>query len=75
MSQLTTETTSSWKTKLLITGALAGALLGLATAYLLARTAEENKGGPPAVNTVDALKASIGLIGIIRSIAALGDGK
>ena len=52
-----------------------GALLGLATAYLMVRTAEENKGGPPTVNTVDALKASIGVIGIIRSIAALGDGK
>ncbi len=60
---------------MLIGGAAVGALLGFLTAYLLARTAEETKGGPPSVSTVDALKTSIGLIGIIRSIASLGDGK
>lgn len=75
MSDVTNETQNNWKTKLLITGAAIGALLGLVTAYLLARTAEETKGGPPSVTTVDALKASIGLVGIIRSIASLGDGK
>ncbi len=69
------ENASNWKTKLLIGGAVTGAVLGLITAYLLARTAEESKNGPPNVTTVDALKASIGLIGIIRSIASLGDGK
>ncbi len=69
------EDPNTWKTKLLIGGALTGALLGFVTAYLLARTAEETKGGPPAVTTVDALKASIGLVGIIRSIASLGGGK
>lgn len=69
------ETSNNWKTKLLIGGAVGGALLGIITAYLLARTAEETENGPPKVTTVDALKASIGLIGIIRSIASLGDRK
>lgn len=65
----------SWKTKVLLSGAAIGAVLGLLTAYLLARTSEETAGGPPSIKTGDVLKASIGIIGIVRSIASLGDGK
>ena len=69
------ENTNNWKATFLIAGAVVGAVLGLGTAYLLARTAEENQGGPPQISTVDALKAGIGVFGIVRSIASLGDGK
>ncbi|MCA9987554.1 MAG: hypothetical protein KDE59_24765 [Anaerolineales bacterium] len=63
----------NWKSKYLLAGTLIGALAGLGTAYLMARTAEERGEGPPEIKTVDALRASVGLIGVVRAIAALGD--
>ena len=39
------ETNNNWKPKVLLIGTLLGALVGLGTAYLLARTAEENQEG------------------------------
>jgi len=68
------EGNESWKVKMLIIGALAGAVVGLGTAYLMARTSEENRGGPPEIKTTDALRIGINAIGLIRGIAALGDG-
>ncbi|MCA9872033.1 MAG: hypothetical protein KC441_00185 [Anaerolineales bacterium] len=58
---------------MLLIGALGGALVGLGTAYLMARTAEESSGGPPKIKTTDALRIGISAIGLIRGIAALGD--
>ena len=49
MSQVTSN--HNWKTKVLIIGTAIGALVGLGTAYLLARTAEENNDGPPKIKT------------------------
>ncbi|WP_420627849.1 hypothetical protein [Candidatus Leptofilum sp.] len=65
----------NWKTNLLIVGAIGGALLGAGTAYLLARSAESNRGGPPEISTRDMLSTGIAVIGVIRGIASLGDGK
>ena len=65
--------TPNWKTKFLIIGGITGALLGLGTAYLLTRTAEEAQGGPPDIGTVDLIKAGVGVVGLVRGIAALGD--
>jgi len=65
----------NWKTKILLIGTVAGALIGLSTAYLLARTAEEESNGPPKISTADALKASISVIGVARGIAALAGRK
>jgi hypothetical protein len=65
----------SWKTKILLTGTIFGALVGAGTAYLLARSAESNRGGPPEISTKDLLSTGIAIIGVIRGIAALGDGK
>ncbi len=66
---------TSWKTNLLLVGAVGGALIGAGTAYLLARSAESNRGGPPEISTKDLLSTGIAIIGVIRGIAALGDGK
>lgn len=66
---------SNWKTNLLLVGAIGGALIGAGTAYLLARSAESNRGGPPEISTKDLLSTGIAIIGVIRGIAALGDGK
>ncbi|MCP4417421.1 MAG: hypothetical protein GY805_12425 [Chloroflexi bacterium] len=68
-------TSSNWKTNLLIIGAVGGALIGAGTAYLLARSAENNQGGPPEISTRDLLSSGIAIIGVIRGIASLGDGK
>lgn len=69
-------TTNNWKTKLLVGGAVGGALIGLITAYLMARTAEgNNQDGLPAVATGDLLKVAISVIGVARGIADLGNSK
>lgn len=63
----------SWKAQMLIGGAVIGALLGVGTSYLMARTSEEKRGGPPEFQTMEILKIAISLFGLIRGIAALGD--
>ena len=64
----------NWKTTFLIIGAAVGAVVGAGTAYLMARTAEENQSGPPQITTGDALKAGVSIIGVMRGIASLGKG-
>jgi hypothetical protein len=73
MNQIERITDQSWKTKALIAGAVVGAAIGAGTAYLLSRAAEETHGGPPKINTADAVKAAIGVVGVMRGIASLGD--
>jgi gas vesicle protein len=68
------EQNENWKMKTLLLGTLVGALIGLGTGYLLTRTAEEN-GNRPEITTGDAIKASLGIIGVVRGIVALGDRK
>lgn len=65
----------NWKVKTLVLGTAFGALLGLASAYLLTRTAEESGGKPPQVSTGDVIKTTIAVIGLIRGVASLGEGK
>ncbi len=67
-----TENNANWKRNLLLIGAVSGAVVGAATAYLLARTAEENRAGPPQIQTSDVLKIGLNVIGTVRGIAALG---
>ncbi len=66
------EMNSSWKTKLLIGGTVLGAMIGASTAYLLARTAEEERGGPPEISVTQILTLGISAIGLVRGIAQLG---
>lgn len=65
----------NWKVKALVIGTAVGALLGLASAYLLTRTADEFDGQPPHVSTGDIIKVGVAAIGLIRGIASLGEGK
>lgn len=71
MSQL--DSNGNWKLKVMLIGTVAGALVGLGTAYLMTRTAEESNNGPPKISTGDALKAGINIIGVMRGIAALAN--
>lgn len=63
----------NWKFKSYLIGGAIGAAVGVATAFLLARTSEKSRGGPPDLDVGDALKLSIAVIGLVRGIAALGD--
>ena len=74
MSDLTDMTLNQqWKTKYLIGGAAIGALIGLVTSYFLIRNAEETHGGPPEIKSIDIVRSGVGVAGLIRAIAALGD--
>ena len=64
----------NWKKKTYLVSGVLGLLAGLGTGYLLIRTSEESgSGGPPKINTGDAIKSALGVVGIMRGIAALGD--
>ncbi len=63
----------NWQTKVLITGGIIGAGVGLMTSWLLIRTSRETRSGPPAITTGDAIKVGVTTIGLVRAIAALGD--
>ncbi|UCG24951.1 MAG: hypothetical protein JSW55_02860 [Chloroflexota bacterium] len=67
------ESDNNWKTKILIGSTVIGALSGLAAGFLLSRTSDEQGGGPPKIKTSDALRLAVGVIGLVRGIAALGD--
>lgn len=67
------EANQNWKAKVLIIGTVAGALMGLGTAYLMARSSDHRRGGPPEISTGEALRVGIAAIGLVRGIAALGD--
>jgi hypothetical protein len=64
---------NNWKPRVLVAGTAIGALAGLAAGYLLSRTAEEKGDDPPEITTIDAIKVTIAIIGVIRAIASLGD--
>jgi len=67
------EMNTNWKTNILLVGTAVGALVGLGTAYLLARTAEESQNGPPQISTMDMVKAGVSVIGVVRGIASLAN--
>ena len=67
------EKQENWQMKVLLTGGVVGAVIGLMTSWLLVRTSRETRGGPPAITTGDAIKVGVTTIGLVRAIAALGD--
>lgn len=67
------ESEDSWKVKVVVGSTIVGALSGLAAGFLLSRTSEEKGSGPPKIRTSDALRLTVGVIGLVRGIAALGD--
>lgn len=61
-----------WQSRFLVVGTIVGAIAGLASAWMLVKSAEK-KGGPPEISSADLLKSTVGIIGIVRGIASLGD--
>jgi len=60
------------KTRIILGGALIGALTGLIAATLLARRAEKNE-RETAITTGEGLKLGVLVFGLLRAIASLND--
>ena len=69
------EKTSSWRTQTLAIGAVFGALLGLGGAYLLVQNAEKQGVEKIQVSPGDGLRLGLLVMGVLRQIAQLGEGK
>ncbi len=60
------------KTRVILGGALSGAIIGLIAAILLTRRAEKND-RETALTTGEGLKLGVLVFGLLRAIASLGD--
>ncbi len=60
------------KTRIILGGALIGAVTGLIAALLLARRAEKNE-RETAITTGEGLKLGVLVFGLLRAIASLSD--
>jgi len=60
------------KTRVILGGALTGAIIGLIAAILLTRRAEKND-RETALTTGEGLKLGVLVFGLLRAIASLGD--
>ena len=66
-------TEANWKPKLLIAGALLGALVGASAAYLLAQRAEREN-GKLKMSAGEGVKIGVLVFGLLRQVAQLSDG-
>jgi hypothetical protein len=66
--------TSAWRTKTMVVGAVIGALAGLGAAYLLIQNTER-RGADLKITAGDGVKLGLLLMGLLRHVAELGDGK
>jgi len=75
MSDLTIQETQTvnWKTKVLILGGILGTLVGVASAYLLIQNQKEEE--TLHVTPGEGVKLGVLVLGLLRSIATLGEGK
>jgi hypothetical protein len=64
----------SWKKKVIIVGVVVGALAGAGAAYLYTQRAEELNYRPE-FSTGDGVRLGVLLLGLLRSIQELGNGK
>jgi high-affinity Fe2+/Pb2+ permease len=63
--------TGNWKPRVLVIGAVVGALVGTAAAYLIVQNAKED--APPKFNAGQGVKLGVLVLGLLRSIASLKD--
>lgn len=64
---------ANWKPKVLIIGGLLGTLIGVASAYLLIQNQKEEESLQ--VTPGEGVKLGVLVLGLLRSIATLGEGK
>ena len=63
-----------WKNRILLIGGAVGLLAGLGVAYLLVQRAERD-GTKPVLNTGEGLKLGLLVLGMLRQVSQLGEGK
>jgi hypothetical protein len=63
-----------WRTRVMVIGGILGALAGVGGAYLLIQNAERS-GRQVKVSPGDGVKLGVLLMGLLRQVAELGDGK
>ena len=63
-----------WKTRALIVGGVVGALAGVGAAYLYVQSAERS-GEEIQFKPADGVRIGLMLLGLLRSVSQLGDGK
>jgi len=68
------ERDGNWRTKALLLGAILGALTGIGAAYLYLQRAE-SEDGRPRVTARDGVKIGLLVLGLLRQVAQLGEGK
>ena len=59
----------AWRTRNLIIGGVAGAVVGVLAGYLISQKAEDEK--PPQFTPVEGVKIGVLIFGLLRSIANL----
>jgi len=62
----------NWKTKTLVSGTIIGALIGVATAYLLIKRAESEE-AQPKLSPGEGIQVGLGVLGLMRLIAGFGN--
>jgi len=68
------EETGNWKMKTFIIGAVIGTLTGLGAAYMIIQRAQvENT--QPKVTPGEGIKIGLGVLGLLRLVAEIGNGK
>jgi hypothetical protein len=64
----------NWKSKILLVGAGLGLLAGVGAAYMLIQRAEK-EGAQPELSAGEGVKLGLLVLGLLRQVAQLGDGK
>ncbi len=64
----------NWKVKVLLIGGVVGVLTGLGAAYLLIQRSEREK-TVPQLSAGEGVKLGLLVLGLLRQVTLLGDGK
>lgn len=68
------ETQENWKWKVLLIGGIIGALTGIGAAYLLIQRAERQETRPQ-IGAGEGVKLGLMVLGLLKQVASLGEGK
>ncbi len=64
----------NWKPKVLVVGGMIGLMTGLLAAYLMIQRAEKGE-TKPELSVGEGVKLGVLVLGLLRSVAMLGEGK